>query len=89
MILNLTKPTLYVCQYTSAGGAEDIKSFKFIPGDNKIPSSEEKYLLKHPGIKRRIDLGILVQKDRMTEDLAKEAAESLAKEAKKKGGKRS
>ncbi len=71
MILNFKQPKLYVCQYVSING--EIKSFKFYPGDNKIPNSEVKFLLQHPGIKNRLDLGILVEKKAMTEDLAIEA----------------
>lgn len=73
MILNFKQPRLYVCLYMGDKGAEDIRNFKFVPGDNKIPNSEAKFLLKHPGIKNRLDLGILVEKKAMTEDLAKEA----------------
>lgn len=85
MILNFKEPRLYICLYVSKDG--EIKSFKFSPGDNKIPNSEAKFLLKHPGIKNRLDLGILVEKKTMTEDLAKEAKEASevkkAKEASK------
>ncbi len=89
MILNFKQPRLYVCLYMGDKGAQDIRSFKFVPGDNKIPNAEAKFLLKHPGIKNRLDLGVLVEKKSMTEDLAKEAKESKssenhnAKEAKK------
>jgi len=76
MILNFKQPRLYVCLYMGDKGAGDIRSFKFMPGDNKIPNAEAKFLLKHPGIKNRIDLGILVEKKAMTEDLAKEAKEA-------------
>lgn len=71
MILNLTLPRLYVCQYVKDG---EVCSFRFVPGDNKIPNSEAKALLAHPGIKRKIDKGILVVKERVTEDLAKVAS---------------
>jgi len=79
MILHLTQPRLYVCQYVNSKGG--ISSFRFVPGDNKIPSKEAKFLLKHPGVKNRIDLGILVTKGAVTEDLAKEAQALAAKEA--------
>ena len=80
MILNLTEPRLYICQFVDSKGG--ISSFKFYPGDNKIPSAEAKFLMKHPGIKNRIDLGILVVKKAMTENLKKEASEESKKEKK-------
>jgi hypothetical protein len=76
MILKLTKPSLYICQFKGSDGS--IKSFKFVPGDNKIPNEEAKFLLKHPGIKSRIDLGILVNKSRSTEDLVLQAQKEAA-----------
>jgi len=81
MILNFTQPRMYTCQYVDEKG--DVKSFKFCPGDNKIPNAEVKNLLKHPGVKDRIDLGILVEKKAMTEDLMSKAKEEVAKETKK------
>jgi len=81
MILNFKEPRLYVCQYVSKDG--EIKSYKFSPGDNKIPNSEAKFLLQHPGIKNRLDLGILVEKKAMTEDLASEAKKASEIKAKK------
>ncbi len=73
MIINLTQPRQYICQYMNNGKP---CSLKFIPGDNKIPSSEVKALLAHPGIKRKIDIGMLVVKNSVTEDLSKAAAEA-------------
>ena len=79
MILNFTMPRMYVCQYMKGGKA---CSFKFIPGDNRIPASEEKALLAHPATKRKLDKGILVMKNRVTEDLSK-AVTSNHEQAKK------
>lgn len=80
MILNFTQKRAYTCKFMN-GGVED--SFLFYPGDNKIPNSKAKALMAHPGIKNRFDLGLLIEKKSMTEDLAKEAAEiSKAKKAK-------
>ena len=82
MILNFNQPRLYVCQYVDSKGG--ISSFKFYPGDNKIPKAEAKFLLKHPGIKNRLDLGILVEKKSVTEDLVEEAAKKTKEEIKAK-----
>jgi len=54
---------------------------KFYPGDNKISDVEAKFLLKHPGIKMRLDLGILQMKTTVTEDLVKEAQKLSKKES--------
>lgn len=93
MILNFTQKRLYICKYTTGKVVKvldkennlnelDSNTFKFYPGDNKIPDSAAKHLLKHPGIKRRLDLGILVVKQSMTEDLKGEAEKnSKAKKA--------
>ena len=78
MILNFTLPRLYVCQYVNSKGQPS--SFKFVPGDNKISDSEATFLIKHPGVKRRLDLGILVIKNRVTEDLVEEAVRMVKKE---------
>ena len=80
MILNFKQAKLYVCQFVNSKGG--ISSFKFVPGDNKIPNAEAKFLLKHPGIKNRLDLGILVEKQSVTEDLVKEAANKAKADAK-------
>ncbi len=70
MILHFTQQRLYVCKYMNGKIA---KRFRLYPKDNKIPNSEAKALMEHPGIKRRLDLGILIEKQSMTEDLKGEA----------------
>lgn len=85
MILNLTQPRLYVCQYVNDNG--EIFSYKFMPGDNKVTDSEAKLLLRHPGVKNRLDLGILVQKNRVTENLVEEATKINKKESGEKNHK--
>ena len=57
MLLKFNLPHLYVCNFS--GENKETLIQKFSPGINKIDDKISKFLLKHPGIKARLDAGTL------------------------------